>query len=133
MIFTLFLSMGPVTFLWSPVSGFIALSSLSFPFLIFLIFFLVHVTLLQCFYNPLAYDKNYRIFKACVLPFCTCTHKWDLGYNRIQRTFVQFAQNWTPEMSGCGTKPSTQQSPSHALTLLDHARLTAVVLQAVFN
>ena len=34
---------------------------------------------------------------------------------------------------GAGTKPSTQQSPSHALTLLDHARLTAVVLQAVFN
>ena len=94
-----------MTFLWSPVSGFIALSPAgSLHTSSFLNLFLVHVKLFQCFYNPLAYDKNYRIFKARVLPFCTCTHKWDLGYNLIQRTFVQFAQNWTPEMSGCGYK-----------------------------
>ena len=106
---------------------------------LFKFFFLVHVTLLQCFYNPLAYDKNYRIFKARVLPFCTCTHKWDLGYNRIQRTFVQFAQNWTPEISGCGykaqhiivTKPYTDLARScstDGCCAAGCVQLTAVVL-----
>ena len=115
----------------------------------FLPFLCVHVTLFQCFYNPLAYDKNYIIFKACVLPFCICTHKWDLGYNRIQRTFVQFAQNWTPEMSGCGYKAQhlTVTEPRTDEPRTDLARscltdgccaagcvqLTAAVLQAVFN
>ena len=64
---------------------------------------LVHAGLFWWFHSPPNSDMDYRIFNMRMWSFIMCTyiyiHSGALSFSHIQRTWVESAQNLTPEIA----------------------------------